>query len=106
MAIYHSNGPVPLAGRGHGHWSPVNTGSTVYGGSASQQPIMSASDSDRARRLLTDLDAAALVDIGWEIDLPEPVPGDYNQNGIVDAADYTIWRDTLGSTTDSASQRQ
>jgi roadblock/LC7 domain-containing protein len=27
-------------------------------------------------------------------------PGDYNHNGIVDAADYTIWRDTLGSTSD------
>ncbi|MEX2171966.1 MAG: autotransporter-associated beta strand repeat-containing protein [Pirellulales bacterium] len=26
--------------------------------------------------------------------------GDYNGNGIVDAADYTVWRDTLGSTTD------
>jgi hypothetical protein len=26
--------------------------------------------------------------------------GDYNQNGMVDAADYTVWRDTLGSTTD------
>ena len=25
--------------------------------------------------------------------------GDYNGNGIVDAADYTVWRDTLGSTT-------
>src|SRR5262249_5761235 len=29
-----------------------------------------------------------------------PVPGDYNGNGIVDAADFTVWRDTLGSTTD------
>jgi hypothetical protein len=24
--------------------------------------------------------------------------GDYNSNGIVDAADYVVWRDTLGST--------
>jgi autotransporter-associated beta strand protein len=31
-----------------------------------------------------------------------PVPGDYNQNGIVDAADYTVWRDTRGSTTNLA----
>jgi hypothetical protein len=26
--------------------------------------------------------------------------GDYNGNGTVDAADYIVWRDTLGSTTD------
>lgn len=25
------------------------------------------------------------------------LPGDYNQNGVVDAADYTNWRDTLGA---------
>ena len=25
------------------------------------------------------------------------LPGDYNLNGVVDAADYTVWRDTLGS---------
>jgi hypothetical protein len=30
------------------------------------------------------------------------VVGDYNGNGIVDAADYTVWRDTLGSTTSLA----
>jgi hypothetical protein len=30
---------------------------------------------------------------------PLPVlAGDYNDNGIVDAADYTVWRDKLGST--------
>jgi hypothetical protein len=29
---------------------------------------------------------------------PIYVPGDYNNNGIVDAADYTVWRDTLGQT--------
>lgn len=28
------------------------------------------------------------------------LPGDYNSNGSVDAADYTVWRNTLGSTTD------
>jgi T5SS/PEP-CTERM-associated repeat protein len=27
------------------------------------------------------------------------IPGDYNGNGVVDAADYTRWRDTLGTST-------
>ncbi|MEM8496300.1 MAG: PEP-CTERM sorting domain-containing protein, partial [Planctomycetota bacterium] len=30
------------------------------------------------------------------------VTGDYNGNGLVDAADYTIWADTFGSTLDLA----
>lgn len=31
----------------------------------------------------------------------EAVPGDYNGDGIVNAADYTIWRDTNGSTVEA-----
>lgn len=35
--------------------------------------------------------------------LPAPgIPGDYNDDGIVDAADYTLWRDNLGSETSLA----
>jgi hypothetical protein len=31
-----------------------------------------------------------------DFEFVEGVPGDYNGNGIVDAADYTFWRDRLG----------
>ena len=31
------------------------------------------------------------------LDLSSGVPGDYNGDDIVDAADYTVWRDNLGS---------
>jgi probable HAF family extracellular repeat protein len=37
----------------------------------------------------------------WIADIrsvPEPVIGDFNQNGIVDAADYVVWRNGLGTT--------
>ena len=30
--------------------------------------------------------------------LTVPLSGDYNGNGVVDAADYIVWRDTLGQT--------
>jgi hypothetical protein len=30
--------------------------------------------------------------------VPSGTPGDYNGNGIVDAADYTVWRDHLDQT--------
>ena len=34
--------------------------------------------------------------VNLTIPQPQILPGDYNADGHVDAADYTIWRDTLG----------
>jgi hypothetical protein len=36
----------------------------------------------------------------WVAELPPPPAGDYNANSVADAADYVLWRHTLGSTTD------
>ena len=47
---------------------------------------------------LFDLDVTVLysaTDVVVQID-DLALFGDYNQNGIVDAADYALWRDTLG----------
>lgn len=47
------------------------------------------------------------VGLGWQtlysasgVSLSVVLAGDYNGDGIVDAGDYTLWRDTLGSTSD------
>ena len=37
-------------------------------------------------------------DLAVRVTVLPGVPGDYNQNGTVDAADYTVWRDHLGQT--------
>ena len=36
-------------------------------------------------------DSAAFIDVNIAVFLP----GDYNNNGTIDAADYTVWRDAL-----------
>ncbi|MEM8865537.1 MAG: choice-of-anchor Q domain-containing protein [Planctomycetota bacterium] len=43
------------------------------------------------------IDIGAFESQGIPIGFPN---GDYNQDGIADVADFTVWRDTLGSTTD------
>jgi hypothetical protein len=53
------------------------------------------------RRLeLTNVDVAALRDVGWmTVPQIDSQPGDYNKNGIVDAADYVVFRKGLASGT-------
>ncbi len=47
------------------------------------------------------IDNFRLCDTAEECQLAPPtgLPGDYNENDIVDAADYTVWRNNLGSGT-------
>ena len=98
-----SNGgsSVPL-GPGGGHWQD-NRISTVYGGSTSQVALMVPSFPANQRRRLTALDAAGLTDIGWSVIQPPSLAGDYNKNGVVDAADYVLWRNTMGQTVTAGS---
>jgi hypothetical protein len=55
------------------------------------------------RRLPSQLDVDILagiysytVDRSWLTTIDTPLPGDYNQNGVVDGADYAVARHTLG----------
>jgi hypothetical protein len=43
-------------------------------------------------------------DEGFEtfVSTPPALPGDFNLNGVVDAADYVLWRDHLGDSTETA----
>jgi hypothetical protein len=98
-AVNQYGGPVPLASStDKNHWLN-GLASPVFNTLTNQEAAMDPSLTIGTRKRLTNVDAAALADIGWEINLPEPpvlVPGDYNGNNIVDAADYTVWRDHLG----------
>ena len=45
------------------------------------------------------VDNFRLCDTAAECALPVGLPGDYNQDHVVNAADYTVWRNNLGSGT-------
>lgn len=87
--------PVPLAAFNNlGHWLEGKQ-SVIYGTATAQEAAMDPSVLNGTRKRLTELDAAALKDIGWTLGPAPGVDGDYNNNGIVDAADYAVWRKRL-----------
>ncbi|MEO0529914.1 MAG: lysyl oxidase family protein [Planctomycetota bacterium] len=56
-------------------------------------PVGNVIESDRTNN-------TARVLISLPLDEPVTLPGDYNQDGVVNAIDYTVWRDTgISSTT-------
>jgi hypothetical protein len=46
--------------------------------------------------LLSDEDTARTGEVDFQM-AAAPVPGDYNQNGTVDTADYVVWRNVTGT---------
>ena len=102
---------------GSGEASSINASGQVVGGSNSSPFPFLYSDGVRTN-LNTLIDPASgwvldratgINDSGWitgsgtiggithaYLLIPLP-PGDYNKNGTVDAADYTIWRDNFGT---------
>lgn len=38
------------------------------------------------------------ANVTLSVDVGSDLAGDYNQDGVVDAADYTVWRDNFGTT--------
>lgn len=76
------------------HWV-AGTNSVIYGTATPQETAMDPDLTNGTRKHFTAVDAAAMKDIGWTVVAPPPlpgVPGDYNDDGIVNAADYVVWR--------------
>jgi hypothetical protein len=64
-------------------------------------PITNSPDVQQMPSVAVDPNDAKHVVVAYmDYSLTPPLPGDYNGDRNVDAADYTVWRDTLGSTID------
>lgn len=113
-----SNGELPVIAdfyRDNLHASDLGryiNGMTVYATLFGNDPtyaIVPASDiSFYGDYLMTDELALAIQKIIWEVVTAEPLAlvatlkGDFNADGVVDAADYTLWRNNLGASTELA----
>jgi hypothetical protein len=61
-----------------------------------------AGSNGTSQQLDSDQISTALSDTSFPQPFAPQLTGDYNHSGVVDAADYTIWRNTLNSTTNLA----
>lgn len=89
VAVY--GGLVPLNPDAD-HWQE-GLQSAVFGGTEMQEVLMDPTITRGTTKELTSLDAAGLIDLGWEITQPTPPsfsPGDFNADGKVDNNDLNL----------------
>lgn len=67
-----------------------------FGGSWDSTTFALASTS----QFFGDAPGSESATVGFRVAAAVPIPGDYNFDGLVDAADYTVWRNTLNSMSD------
>ena len=92
-------GPVP----GNGGHFDYSVQSVVWGSEDIVSEVLLDPDSlAGVRKYFTNLDAALLRDLGYEVleSFDEtPLIGDFNDDGVVDLVDYTVWRNAYLSGT-------
>lgn len=87
-------------------FSSFNQMDMALGGANSYQILLDTSSVGMKTDVLTIAsgsqgvqNAIVEIPISYQV-LAAGIAGDYNGDGFVDAADYTVWRDTLGSSSD------
>jgi hypothetical protein len=82
----------------HDWWTDVDLAADA-GGAATVRAFKGQHNVSGSFGGLTTTVGTTLTTGGKSLGLALPfVLGDYNRNGIVDAADYTVWRDSFGRT--------
>jgi gluconolactonase len=74
-------------------WNPA--GARLFDLSVSQDPTNLKFGGANGRTLFIT-GGTSLFSV--DLNVPVPAQGDYNGNGVVDAGDYVVWRNTLGTT--------
>lgn len=95
-------GPPPLHLPGGQETAPTHwlTGmmSHIYGTNIAQEVAMDPELVTGTRKHITALDAATLIDLGWEVAPPASAPADFNRDGFVNAVDFATWKTAFGAT--------
>ena len=78
----------------------IDTGNPTAMAGISGVPVYDERGTPFGRIVNGDGLGTARLDMGAYERQPNPLAGDYNFDGAVNAGDYTVWRDTLGATND------